>query len=396
MLSDDHRRILIAGGGIGGLSAAIALAQAGMPVQVLEQAEAFSEAGAGLQLGPNAVHVLRRLGVADRLTPRAVAPDGVHLFDAHAGECLATVPLGAMAEMRYGAPYWVAHRADLQSALLEMAQANDNIVITQPFRVARCEQDGAAVRAFDGDGAEATGGALIGADGWRSLVRSGIGADGAPAYSGKNAWRLVVPFDDAPAALRQNAVGLWMSPRAHMVHYPVRGGTEINVVVIVDDRDAPEGWNTPGEAATLVRYLDSWPGAITRFLAAYEGWRRWALYDMPPPRRWSSGRITLLGDAAHPVLPFLASGGVLAIEDAAVLAAEMGAAKGDTAQAFAAYARKRRPRAARVQVRSRRMGRVYHMGGVMRWSRNQVLTARGPQDLLARNDWLYGYRVEEP
>lgn len=395
MLSDDHRRILIAGGGIGGLSAALALAQAGVPVQVLEQAEQFSEAGAGVQLGPNAVHVLRGLGVADRLAPRALAPEGVHLFDAHAGECLATVPLGPMAELRYGAPYWVAHRADLQSALLEMARANDNIVITQPFRVARCVQDGAAVRAFAEGGAEAAGGALIGADGWRSCVRADVGANGAPLYSGKTAWRLMVPFADAPAALRQRAVGLWLSPRAHMVHYPVRGSAEVNIVVIVDDRDAPQGWNAPGEAGELVRQLAGWPKAITRFLGERTGWRRWALHDMPPPRRWSRGRITLLGDAAHPVLPFLASGGVLAIEDAAVLAREMAAAKGDAAMAFAAYAAKRRPRAAQVQMRSRRMGRIYHMGGMMRWSRNQVLTARGPQNLLARNDWLYGYRVEE-
>jgi 2-polyprenyl-6-methoxyphenol hydroxylase-like FAD-dependent oxidoreductase len=395
MLSDDHRRILIAGGGIGGLTAAIALAQAGIPVQVLEQAEEFSQAGAGIQLGPNALRVLRKLGVADRLAPRAVAPEGVHLFDAHAGECLATVPLGPMAELRYGAPYWVAHRADLQRALLDLANENDNIVITQPFRVARFAQDGTAVCAIAEDGVEATGGALIGADGWRSRVRGQIGSDGAPAYSGKNAWRLVVPFDDAPSALRQNAVGLWMSPRAHMVHYPVRGGAEVNVVVIVDARDAPEGWNAPGEAADLARHLDGWPDVISGFLAAREGWRRWALYDMPPARRWSHGRTTLLGDAAHPILPFLASGGVLAIEDAVVLAAEMAAAKGDAEQAFSAYARKRRPRAARVQVRSRRMGRIYHMGGVMRWSRNQMLTARDPQHLLARNDWLYGYREEE-
>jgi salicylate hydroxylase len=180
-----------------------------------------------------------------------------------------------------------------------------------------------------------------------------------------------------------------------MVHYPVRGGAEVNLVVIVDDRDAPEGWNVPGAAEEFLPHLKGWPEAVTTFLAGQNGWRRWALYDMPPPRQWSSGRIALLGDAAHPVLPFLASGGVLAIEDAAVLAQALAAAKGDVPAAFAAYARKRRPRAARVQARSRRMGRVYHMGGVMRWSRNQVLTTQSPQDLLRRNDWLYSYRADE-
>jgi salicylate hydroxylase len=180
-----------------------------------------------------------------------------------------------------------------------------------------------------------------------------------------------------------------------MVHYPVRGGAEVNLVVIVDDRDAPEGWNVPGAADEFLPHLEGWPEAITQFLAGQSGWRRWALYDMPPPRQWSSGRIALLGDAAHPVLPVLASGGVLAIEDAAALAHALAAAKGDVPAAFAAYARKRRPRAARVQARSRRMGRVYHMGGVMRWSRNQVLTTQSPQDLLRRNDWLYSYRADE-
>jgi len=395
MLSDDHRRVLIVGGGIGGLTAALALAQAGVPVQVLEQAEEFSQAGAGIQLGPNAVRILRGLGVADRLAPRAVAPEGIHLFDAQASECLTTVPLGPMAEMRYGAPYWVVHRADLQRALLDMLGDNDNVLLQQPFRVTRCTQDANGARAISDTEAEALGGALIGADGWRSGVRAEIGVPASPVYAGKNAWRLLAPFEDAPAIFRQRAVGLWMSPRAHMVHYPVNGGEAINIVVIVDARDAPEDWNTPGEAAALVRHLDGWHEAITEFLAGREGWRRWALHDMSPPRSWFRGRIALLGDAAHPVLPFLASGGVLAIEDAAVLAGAWGIAKGDPVKAFAAYEQKRRPRAARVQVRSRRIGRVYHMGGVMRWSRNQVLTARGPQDLLAHNDWLYDYRADD-
>ncbi|RIA55316.1 FAD-dependent monooxygenase [Dichotomicrobium thermohalophilum] len=395
MLSDDKRRILIAGGGIGGLSAALALAQSGTPVQVLEQAAAFSEAGAGIQLGPNGVHVLRALGVADALAPCAVTPEGVHLVDARAGQCLTTVPLGPLAEMRYGAPYWVVHRADLQRVLLDAVRATDNVAITQPFRVASCAEEGQRVQVTSDAGDTVAGGALIGADGIRSIVRSQIGAAGEPVHSGKSAWRLTVPLDEAAAPMQQNAIGLWLSPGAHMVHYPVRGGAEVNIVVIVEDRDAPEGWNVPGAAEEFLPHLDGWPENITGFLAGQTGWRRWALYDMPPPGQWSAGRIALLGDAAHPVLPFLASGGVLAIEDAAALARSLAFAKGQTEAAFAAYARQRRPRAARVQARSRRMGRIYHMSGVMRWSRNQVLTMQRPHELLRRNDWLYSYRADE-
>jgi len=395
MLSDDNRRILIAGGGIGGLTAALALAQAGTPVQVLEQTAAFSAAGAGIQLGPNAMHVLRGLGVADALAKHAVTPEGVQLIDARAGQRLTTVPLGPMAEMRYGAPYWVVHRADLQRVLLDAVQANDNVVITQPFRVAATAAEGQRVQVTSEAGETVAGGALIGADGIRSQVRMAMGDASAPVWSGKSAWRLTVPLDEAAQPMQQDAIGLWLSPRAHMVHYPVRGGAEINVVVIVDDRDAPEGWNVPGAADEFLPHLAGWPETVTGFLAGQSGWRRWALYDMPPPRQWSASRIALLGDAAHPVLPFLASGGVLAIEDAAVLARSLDAAKGNAEAAFAAYARKRRPRAARVQARSRRMGRVYHMGGVMRWSRNQVLTTQSPQELLRRNDWLYAYRADE-
>lgn len=395
MLSDDNRRILIAGGGIGGLTAALALAQSGMPVQVLEQAANFSEAGAGIQLGPNGVHVLRALGVADSLASCAVAPESVLLIDAHAGLGLTSVPLGPMTELRYGAPYWVVHRADLQRVLLEAVRANDNVMITQPFRIASCTAQGQRVQVTSEAGETAEGDALIGADGIRSRVRTAIGVDGQPVWSGKSAWRLTVPFDTAPAPMQQHAIGLWLSPGAHMVHYPVRAGAQVNIVAIVDDQTAPEGWNVPGAAKEFLPCLRDWPATITEFLAGHDGWRRWALYDMTPPRRWAAGRMALLGDAAHPVLPFLASGGVLAIEDAAVLARSFTDATGHAEAAFAAYVAKRRPRAARVQIRSRRMGRIYHMSGLMRWSRNQVLTTQSQEALLRRNDWLYGYRADE-
>jgi len=394
MLSDENRRVLVAGGGIGGLAAALALAQAGMPVQVLEQTEKFSEAGAGIQLGPNGVHVLRALGVADAVARRAVVPEGIHIFDALTGQCLTTVPLGPMAEMRYGAPYWVVHRADLQHALLDAVKANDNVTLKQPFRLVRCLAEGHQVRVVSEKDATVTGGGLLGADGLRSTVRDSMGVDAIPVFTGKNAWRVTVPLDQAAAPMRQNAIGLWLAPRAHLVHYPVRGGSEINLVVIVDDPASPEGWNEPGAPQDFLAHLAGWPEMIIAFLANQLGWRRWALYDLPPLSRWSSGCIGLLGDAAHPVRPFLASGGVLALEDAAVLGHAISGTKGDFKAALDIYARKRRPRATRVQVRSRRMGNIYHMSGVLRWSRNQVLTTQSPLSLLCQNDWLYGHRAD--
>lgn len=395
MFSDDKRRVLIAGGGIGGLSAALALSQAGFPAHVLEQADEFSEVGAGIQLGPNATRILRNLGVADTLMKSAAQPDGLHIFDAPSGECLTTIPLGAHAEMRYGAPYLVAHRADLQGALLEAARNHDTITIANSFRVARYETDGDAVTVHGENGDTVAGGALVGADGVRSGVRQQMQPQRKPFFSGKTAWRIVVSASDAPHVFQQNAVGLWLAPRSHLVHYPVQGGEAINIVAVIDDDTAPEGWAEPGEVSQLVKHFSGWPDTIRDFLGSRDDWRRWSLYRMATLAHWSSGRVTLLGDAAHPVVPFLASGGVMAIEDAAVLAQALIGAKGDPVTAFQSYEKQRRPRTEQIQKHSRWMGTVYHMTGILRWGRNQVLMTRAPEDHLSRHDWLYGYRVPE-
>ena len=230
-----------------------------MPVQVLEQAANFSEAGAGIQLGPNGVHVLRALGVADSLASCAVAPEGVHLFDAHAGLGLTTVPLGPMAEMRYGAPYWVVHRADLQRVLLEAVRANDNVMITQAVPVAHA-REGQRVQVTSEAGETAEGDALIGADGLRSRVRTAIGAGGQPVYSGKSAWRLTVPFDTAPCANAQHADRpVAVAARAYGALSRCAAAHEVNIVAIVDDQTAPEGWNVPGSGKRVPRPSRGWP-----------------------------------------------------------------------------------------------------------------------------------------
>lgn len=395
MFSDSNRRVIIAGGGIGGLSSAIALAQAGFPAQVLEQAAEFSEVGAGIQLGPNAVLILRMLGAADALMETAAQPEGLHIFDALSGDSLTTIPFGSYMEMRHGAPYLVAHRADLQRALLQAAANHDTIDIANGFRVTRYELGNSSVTIVGESGETLTGGALVGADGLHSKVREQMQPSVKPVFSGKTAWRTVVPMGEAPSVLQQNAVGLWLSPKAHLVHYPVQKGETLNIVAVIDDARSPEGWAEPGDPARLIPHFEGWPGIIRDFLARRPDWRRWSLYRMAPLPRWSCGRVTLLGDAAHPVLPFLASGGVLAIEDAAVLAQSLILAKGDPVTAFQTYQQARRRRAEQVQKHSRWLGTVYHASGLMRWGRNQVLTMRSPEDHLRQHDWLYGYRVAE-
>ncbi len=392
MFGDTRRRMIVVGGGIGGLSAALALAGNGLACCVLEQADDFASIGAGIQLGPNAVHILRELGVADRLADAVAAPQGIHIFDALSGDSLTSIPLGAEAELRYGAPYWVVHRADLQAALLGSVSECDTITIKTGFRLDRIDTEDGNIRAVSQGGESVTGGALIGADGLWSRVRAEIAPGVAPSYAGKTAWRAVVPADAAPPVFHHDAIGLWLSPGAHLVHYPVAGGAQINLVLVIAE-PAPESDAQAELRPDIPSHLTGWPAVIIEFLAAHHGWTRWPLYRMAPLPRWSRKRIGLLGDAAHPLLPFLASGGAMAIEDAAMLASTMAASRGDTQSAFAGYEKARKLRATKVQRRSEWMGRVYHMGGLMRWTRNQVILTRAPEQHLRRNDWLYGYRA---
>jgi salicylate hydroxylase len=391
MFGETRRRMIVVGGGIGGLSAALALAGNGLACAVVEQADNFTAIGAGLQLGPNAVHILRELGVAERLEAAVAAPQGIHVLDALSGDSLTSIPLGAQAELRYGAPYWVVHRADLHAALLAGVNECDTITVRTSFRLEAINAEDTQISAVSQSGESVAGGALIGADGLWSRVRSEIAPGIAPSYAGKTAWRAVVPADTSPPVFHHDAIGLWLSPGAHLVHYPVARGTLINLVLVIAE-PAPASDAQAKQRPDTRSHLDGWPEAVVEFLAAHDDWTRWPLYRMAPLPRWSQKRIGLLGDAAHPLLPFLASGGALAIEDAAALAKAMVSSRGNVAAGFNAYEKARRPRALKVQKRSERMGRVYHMGGLMRWARNQVIMTRAPEQHLQQNDWLYGYR----
>ena len=385
--------LLIAGGGIGGLSAALALARRGVRVRLLEAEPEFSESGAGIQIGPNGSRLLRSWGLGDALEALAGRPDAIHIHDGLTGARLASIPLGNHAEKRYGAPYCVAERRVLHRLLLDAVRAAPRAEITPSFRLEELHISGAAVTAFSADNREAAGRALIGADGVHSRVRR-LFFDGEPAFSGRNAWRATASGDSVDYAGHDDDVHLWIAPRAHLVHYRCGPSGPQNAVAVVMGEAASPGWGTPGDAQQLAGFFDDWASLPRRLLGCFSNWMSWPLMTVPALASWTHGPVTLLGDAAHPIMPFLASGAVMAIEDAEVLAAEISQGIGDIPAALRRYERRRMPRLARVQRASARMGDIYHMSGAMRLARNISMSALPGRHLLSRNDWLYGYRAD--
>jgi 2-polyprenyl-6-methoxyphenol hydroxylase-like FAD-dependent oxidoreductase len=390
-MAKRERRVLIAGGGIGGLAAAIALGRGGIETSVLERSSFTEETGAGIQLGPNATRALATLGVLEAIEPFAFRPEAIWIHDGISGRRLQSVLLGKSAEQRYGAPYLTLHRADLHSGLLAVAQGLTAVELRASFAVTAIETRGDETVAKGAPGSEAKGGSLIGADGLWSTVRSLVAPEASLRFTGASAWRALVPRQGLPSPFDAPVVGLWLGPRAHLVHYPVRGGDDLNVVAVAEGGVGSQGWNQAGDASALKLPFDGWTKDVRSLLERAAGWRSWSLYRITPPlRRWSSGAIGLLGDAAHPVLPFLAQGAALAIEDALALAACMAACPGDPPLAFLRYEVLRRSRTARVQRLSRRFGRIYHASGPLRLARNLVLERRNETEALKSFDWLYG------
>ena len=383
--------ILIAGGGIGGLALALALARTGRSSTVLEQRDAFVTAGAGIQLGPNGVRVLQRLGVAEALRPLVGEPDAIHVHDGKTTRTLATLPLGAWIAARHGAPYWVAHRGDLHGALLAAAAAEPQIALRPGFTLVSFVEGGKEVQAISAAGEKISGGALVGADGLWSSVRALLCPSHAPRFVGATATRTVIPAAQAGRLVAQ-AVGLWLTPGVHVVHYPVRAGAEIAVVAIAREDWQGRDWDVEADAATLLARIGDFHASLIEVLAGMHQWRKWALYRLPPLPRWSAGRITLMGDAAHPMLPYLAQGGVLALEDALVLSDCLSAHPGDEPSAFRDFEARRRRRAQRVQAVSLRQGRIYHLPPPLSWARDTVLRLAPGATLMAAYDWLYGWR----
>ena len=390
----DRDTVLIAGGGIGGLAVAVALARKGIPSCVFERRAEFSEEGAGIQIGPNGTRVLQDIGVAGALSGLAAVPDGLQVRDAISAHGLARLPFGSWIAERHGAPYWTAHRRDLHGALLATARQERLVTLQTGAAVESAEQDPAGVTATLATGERLEGAVLIAADGLWSPLREKVFEGAAPRPAGKSAYRTVVPAAALPDGLAHNDVHIWLTEGAHVVHYPVRGGSEHAFVVIFDEPNATSGWSAPVEPAFVRARAHRLSPSLRVLLEAGEAWRMWSLHELLMPRAWVKGRIALLGDAAHPVLPFLAQGAVLALEDATVLANELAAAGSSPSSGLQRYEDKRRARALRVQAASRRNGRIYHLGGFMASARNRVLASAPPAMLMRQYDWLYGWRAD--
>jgi salicylate hydroxylase len=393
-----ERPILIVGAGIGGLALALALAQRGIAAHVVERRSELSEAGAGIQLSPNAVRVLEEIGVAPRLAARAGVPDALVVRDGQTGAELKRLPLGAWIAARHGAPYWVAHRRDLQAALAEAVRMQPAIQLTFGFDVRFLEGGDGVLRLVGPEKARISGAAIVGADGVFSRVRQQVHATRAPRWSGLTAARTMLPVEAVRDHLNIASTNAWLAHGAHVVHYPVRAGRELALVVIAPARDAERGWAVEATRESVVGSVASFAPLLRDALGRATSWRRWALYELDPLPRWSAGRVTVLGDAAHPTLPFLAQGGALALEDAAVLSRcldrERGKGGPGIERAFAAYGTARRARAERIVAAARQNGRIFHLSGPLARGRNLALAVAPPERLMARWDWVYGWRPE--
>jgi salicylate hydroxylase len=395
------RTVFVAGAGIGGLTTALALAAQGFRVVILEKTERLEQAGAGLQLSPNASRVLIELGLRERLAARAVTPDAISLMTARSGGEVVRMPLGEAAEVRAGAPYWVMHRADLQAAL--QAHVNDNpdieLRLGCQFEDVVGHAKGLTVVQRSGmTRQQEVALALVGADGIWSAVRHHLFPQVQPQFSGLIAWRGTLDAKQLPREHTSRRVQLWMGPHLHLVAYPISGARQINVVAVVPGTWNRPGWSAPGDVTEIKNAFASsrWPGTARMMIGAVDEWRKWALFTLPDGGEWTDGPIALLGDAAHAMLPFAAQGAGMAIEDAAVLAKCLGSAGEDVAGIPAAlkrYARLRRARVARVQRAARTAGRIYHLSGPVAYARDLVIRTMGAKRMLARQDWIYNWRA---
>jgi len=382
--------ILISGGGIGGLITAYALARQGFPVRLFEQSPEFREVGAGIQLGPNIFRVLEKIGLKDAVLADAHRPPAQEMRDALTGKLIVRIPLEEAFFQRFGEPYAVTHRADIHGTFLKVCQNSNLVTLETSRRVDSFEDTGKGVTVTLENGQKAEGRALIGCDGMWSKIRERIVGDGKPRVSGHIAYRAVLKREDVPKDLWRPEVVLWAGPRTHLVHYPLRRGELYNLVAVFHSDHYEEGWNAEGSKDLLWQHFKGQCPEVLRMLERIETWRMWVLCDREPVKNWTLGRVTLLGDAAHPMLQYLAQGACMATEDAVLLAEKARAQPDDLPAAFNAYTQDRYLRTARVQIMARVYGDFYHARGVTAELRDITLSGRTPQQSYDGIAWLYG------
>jgi 2-polyprenyl-6-methoxyphenol hydroxylase-like FAD-dependent oxidoreductase len=392
--SNSSRSVIVVGGGIGGLAAALALARQNIKVELLEQAPEIGEIGAGIQLAANAFNALDALGVGDATRRRAVFTDCLRLMDAVDASEVVRIDVGAAYRRRFGNPYAVIHRADIHLSILEAVRASSLIRFRTDTQVTGIQQDESGATVTDQRGERYRADAVIGCDGVKSTIRAALIGDDH-RVTGHVVYRAVVDVENMPADLQMNAPVVWAGPHCHLVHYPLRGGHQYNLVVTFHSRQEEQWGVTDGSKEEVLSYFEGIHPLPHQMLDRPTSWKRWATADRDPVERWSVGRVTLLGDAAHPMTQYLAQGACQALEDAVTLGAALEATDGDFEAAFARYERPRISRTARVLYSAREMGRIYHARGVERLVRNSLWVGRTQEQFYDAIQWLHGWRAEE-
>ena len=391
-LAETGARALVVGAGIGGLTAGLALAGRGFQVDIAERAADLDEVGAGIQLSANAGRILADMGLSSAIAEAAIEPSAIEVRNGLSGALLSSIS-GDTLKARYDFPYWVIHRADLQAVLRQAVEKNAAIKLHLGVEVTglgAADRTGVQVRAPQL--ADATFAAVVAADGVRSSLRSSVPGAAAPRVANRTAWRALVPISAVGDLLPANAVCVWLGPNAHVVSYPVACGAAINIVAIVEERSDQPGWGLPGAFPDLAAHLQSWSPRLAQLLSLAESWKKYVLTHVDPSGSWSAGRVALLGDAAHAMMPFLAQGAAMAIEDAAILAARLSAAS-DVPAALKLYEAERKGRVVRVAAAAARTGRRYHFTGGMAAARDLALRIAGERLILGEVDWIYRWRV---
>src|SRR5215469_10937205 len=394
MTSWKDQQVLIVGGGIGGLAAALALARQGIPSQVVDQAAEFKEIGAGIQLGPNVFWMFEKLGLIESISALAVFPNNLVMLDSITGEEVTRISLGDTFRKKFHHPYALIHRADFHRVLLDACRKSNLIRLDASQKIVEVKESNGGIAAKTANGRDYRGAALIGADGLWSTIREIVVGDGKPKPAGHITYRAVPPTFEVPEQYRWRDMTLWAGEKVHFVLYPLRTGELYNLVAVFHSNRYEEGWDSYGDPAELHERFAQTCAPVRMLLNKIDSWRMWVLCDRPPIKEWSRGRITLLGDAAHPMLQYLGQGACMAIEDAVCLADKVVAAEGDYTAAFRAYQQARYLRTGRVQIMARVYGEFYHAGGVAKELRNLMLGSRTPDEAMAGMEWLYGEQKE--